>query len=168
MFLLCLSVHRGDTCSSKFCHQMSYCRLGEYLPVTNPVSVLVPLPVGRGTFQFQSSVSSGATSGGGRGSWKYFFSIIFPEYFPKKFRGGGGCPETKNFKILLWPKMLFVWGGAKKKLFFPQKKIFHKKKCFCHKTFFLQFLGPKKIGEKKFRVNFFGFFFLGHRKSSQK
>ena len=147
MFSVCLLTGEGGTCSSKFCHQMSYCLTWW------------------GPFGSKSSVSSYATSGvGGRGTFRFqiwcpfqchfwwegasekkkfnnFFSPKFlPEYFPNIFflGGGSGNKKIRNFSLA---KNAFCGGP---------------KKIFCHKTFFCNFFF---FGVRKFFGGIFFFFF---------
>ena len=123
MFLLCVSVHRGGTCSSEFCHQMSHWPgWGRGVPVVQNFATRCPTDLVGG---FQN----------------YLFPVSLPVPLP------WGVPPKKisiffSLVSLLVPLLMEVGGGGPK-IFFFQKNYFFKFFFFefiiCFSNFFSNF-----------------------------
>ena len=128
MFLLCLSVHRGVTYISKFCHQMSYCPgIGSW--VLEFLTSRVWGVLSSGVLNFWSSW--GVPSSGVLSFWSSWGVQSFTFLIFWSSRGmGGGCSHGPDFywgiplkkfwkfffllsfwKLFFWTFGVFFWWG---------------------------------------------------------
>ena len=80
-YVFSLSVHRGGTCSSKFCHQMSYCPVGGGGGVSRVLEFWASGVLGGGGLRSEFWTSGVIAGGGGEGGPR---SRFLPGYTPPK------------------------------------------------------------------------------------